>query len=149
MQQPTKLAYAGNNNTTTEQKCDSNLGCGVTRTFTYQIQDQLSPSNPVKAHLDFYDGIQTVSGQNGCNLTSYTTSCPQNQSCLKLTAADGTFPENLPICAPACLAGQTCRSQCGNGPTHANQTWTINGYVLTSDIKALTFNCSQVLVNGQ
>jgi hypothetical protein len=39
--------------------------------------------------------------------------------------------------------------QCAGGPTLANQTWTINGFALSGDIKSLSYNCSQVLVNGQ
>ena len=157
VQQPTKLVKTGTDTTSAEAKCKTGSGsngCGVDspgRQFTYQVYDQLSPANPIKASLDFFDFIQTVQGSNGCNLTSYTTTCPANNnlSCGKLTVSGGTLPETLKICAPACLSGTSCIAQCKNGPTKANQTWTVNGFALSEDVKALAYNCSSVLVNGQ
>jgi hypothetical protein len=153
VQQPTKVLKTGTDQTSSEATCPvgGTTGCGINpgRTFTYQVQDQLTPSNAINAQLDFFDGISTVSGSNGCNLTSYTTTCPSNSSCGKLTGTKGTFPEQLSICAAACISGGKCVGRCAGGPTQANQTWTVNGYPLSTDIKALTYNCASVLVNGQ
>jgi hypothetical protein len=149
VQQPTKLVKTGTDTTSSEATCDSSTGCGVTRTLNYQVYDQLNPANPIQAQLDFFDGIATVPGSNGCNLGSYTLTCPTDASCGKLTGTGGTFPDQLPICAPACISGGKCVGQCADGPTNANQTWTVNGFALSGDVKALTYNCTQVLVNGQ
>lgn len=153
VQQPTRVLKTGTDQTSSEATCtvQNTAGCGVNpgRTFTYQVQDQLTPPNSIAAQLDFFDGISTVSGSNGCNLGSYTTTCPSNSSCGKLTGADGTFPEQLSICAAACIANGKCVGSCPGGPTKANQTWTVNGYVLSTDVKVLTYNCAGVLVDGQ
>lgn len=151
VQQPTKLVITGTDTTSAEAKCPANnpTGCGVTRTFTYQVYDQLSPANPIQASLDHFDGISAVLGSNGCNLGSYQTTCATNASCGLQTQQNGSFSENLPICAPACISAGKCIGQCANGPTQANQTWTVNGFVLTGDIKTLSYNCTKVLVDGQ
>ena len=83
VQQPTKLVITGTDTTSAEAKCPANnpTGCGVTRTFTYQVYDQLSPANPIQASLDHFDGISAVLGSNGCNLGSYQTTCATNASC--------------------------------------------------------------------
>jgi hypothetical protein len=158
VQQPTKLLKTGTDQTSAETTCTvqgGGAGCGLPyqskgtggRTFTYQVQDQLTPPDPINAQLDIFDGITTVS--NGCSLTSYQTTCPSNSSCGLETGSGGTFPEQLTICASACVSSSKCVSSCAGGPTAANQTWTVNGYPLTGDVKALTYNCTSVLVNGQ
>jgi hypothetical protein len=153
VQQPNHMSIvAGSGSTTSEGTCTVTggvSGCGVTRTLTYQVYDQLTPSNPIQAQLDFFDGIANVSGSNGCNLTTYTTTCPTNSSCGKLTGTSGTFPDMLSICANACISSGKCLANCASGPTLANQTWTVNGFALSTDVKSLSYNCSQVLVNGQ
>ena len=152
VQQPTRVLKTGTDQTSAEATCSvqGSTGCGINpgRTFTYQVEDQLTPPNAISAQLDFFDGISTT-GSNGCNLGSYTTTCPSNSSCGKLTGTNGTFPEQLNICATACIASGKCIGSCAGGPTSANQTWTVNGYALSADIKALTYNCGSVLVNGQ
>lgn len=143
-QVPYKLSKVGTGSTSSQSQCTtappgSLPGCGVQRTFKYQVLD--SNGNPIKrGGMPFTDAIST-SSPNSCNLGGYTTT-PPGQS----TDALGQFTETLSICAPACRSGSMCITGCSTG---ANQTWTVDGVALVNDIKALSYQCNQILVNKQ
>ncbi len=51
VQQPTKLIILGPDSTTAEAACTTSKGyggCGVTRTFNYEVLDQIGGGNPMK-----------------------------------------------------------------------------------------------------
>ncbi len=141
VQKPTSLAKTGTDSTTTPAACTTSgglAGCSITRTFDYQVKDQWG--DPMAfGNMPFTDAITTGS-PNGCNLGGYNVT-PPNQS----TDANGTFHENLNICAPACKVSGTCVSS-GGCTTNASQVWTINGVALSSI--SLTYRCFQILANG-
>ncbi|HEV2852020.1 MAG TPA: hypothetical protein VHC97_04375 [Thermoanaerobaculia bacterium] len=147
VQKPSSLTRMNNSSTTSEASCTppggtSGSGCGVTRTFTYIIYDQLG--DPFQANaVTFWDKITNVSGQNGCNITTYKTTCPNNTGpCAKTT--NGLIDETLGICSTACKSGSSCITGC---TTTAKQIWTVNGIALPEI--TLTYRCNQILVNGQ
>ena len=150
VQKPSSLAIVANtDNTASESSCmaGSNPGCGTTRTFKYQVRDQLGQVMLVY-NMQLWDSIVTTS-TNTCNLGGYVTTCaPTNTGpCNVGTFADGTFNENLGICAPAChLVSGGCIIGC---TTTADQTWNINGISLSGDVKHLSYQCDRVLVNNQ
>jgi hypothetical protein len=90
---------------------------------------------------------------NQLNLQGYNTTCGGTTGscfgtagpCGKFTDQNGQFPENLTVCAPACKPSGTCTTA---GQTIANQTWTVNGYTLSSDVKSISYQCNKILVNG-
>jgi hypothetical protein len=74
---PTSLSIvAGTDSTTSEATCSAGsfgTGCGVVRTFTYQVNDQ--QGKPIQtAGLQVWDAITTTS-PNNLNLTGYITTC--------------------------------------------------------------------------
>jgi hypothetical protein len=143
VQRPTVLTKIGTDSTTPESLC-GNLACGVQRTFRYQVQDQFVPARNISFPLEFWDHIQTTS--NGCNLGSYTTTCPGNTGpCGVLTDFNGQFDETLGICAPACCNQATgvCQTGC---TTASSQDWHVNGFTIN---KSLSYQCNRILVNGQ
>lgn len=155
VQVPTSLSIvAGTSSTTTESPCTTSnglAGCGVTRTFTYQVNDQ--NGQPIKiANMPVGDVICNTSTDN-LNLQGYTTSCGGTTGscsgtagpCGKYTNANGQFPEMLSVCAPACKTSGTCTTA---GQTIANQTWTVSGTALNSDVKSISYQCNKILVNG-
>jgi len=154
VQVPTSLSIvAGTSSTTSEATCTTGglAGCGVTRAFKYQVNDQ--SGQPIRiANMGFGDVICNTS-TNQLNLQSYTTTCGGQTGscwgtagpCSQYTDANGQFNERIPVCAPACISSGTC---CTAGQTIANQTWTVDGYTLNSDVKSITFKCNTILVNG-
>jgi hypothetical protein len=152
---PTKLTIVGTDSTTTEGACTTtagNAGCGVTRTFKYQVGDQAG--DPIaKGGMAIGDVICT-SGTNGLNLAGYVTTCGGTTGscsgtpgpCGQVTDPNGQFSETLKICAPACKPNGVCGAA---GSTVATQTWTIAGTQLLADVKTLTYKCNAILVNGK
>ncbi|HXN52886.1 MAG TPA: hypothetical protein VN943_13210 [Candidatus Acidoferrum sp.] len=152
---PTSLSIVGTDSTTSESGCTTsggNAGCGVSRTFTYQVNDQNRRPMAV-ANMPVGDVICNTS-TNQLNLQGYNTTCGGTTGscfgtagpCGKFTDQNGQFPENLTVCAPACKPSGTCTTA---GQTIANQTWTVNGYTLSSDVKGISYQCNKILVNGQ
>ena len=156
VQTPTSLSIvAGTSSTTSEAKCTTSgglSGCGVTRTFTYQVNDQ--NGQPINAANMAVGDVICNTSTNQLNLQSYKTTCGgmtgscwgTSGPCGKFTDANGRFPESLSVCAPACISSGTC---CTAGKTIANQTWTVDGYTLSTDVKSITYQCNGVLVNGK
>ncbi len=142
VQIPTSLTIvSGTDSTTQEGTCvtGGQTGCGVTRTFTYQVLDQ--DGQPINRQMPFYDTI-TTGAPNSCYLSQYTTTCPNNSGpCGVYTDANGRFSETLYICAPACYSGTACTTGC---TTAAAQTWRVDGNAI---LKSLTYQCNQVGVN--
>jgi hypothetical protein len=155
VQIPTSLSIVtGSSSTTSEASCTTSgglAGCGVTRTLSYQVNDQAG--NPIQVvNMPVGDVICNTS-TNQLNSQSYTTTCGGTTGscsgtagpCNKYTTATGQFLDTLNVCAPACTSSGAC---CTDGNTVANQTWTVAGYALSSDVKTLTYQCNQILVNG-
>ncbi|MGA8762458.1 MAG: hypothetical protein WB562_06170 [Candidatus Sulfotelmatobacter sp.] len=143
VQVPTSLSIvAGTDSTTAEAAC-SGGGCGCTRSFTYQVNDQTG--NPMRiAGLDIWDAISTTS-PNNLNLTGYTTTCspPNSGPCGITTNQDGQFQErSLNACAPACKSNNACIKA---GPTNANQTWYVGSGQI---VQHIGYYCDHVTVNG-
>ena len=153
---PTSLSIAsGTDSTSTEAPCTTSgglAGCGVTRTFKYQVNDQTGRPIAV-ANMAIGDVICTTS-TNQLNLQGYATTCGGTTGscsgtagpCGQFTDSNGQFSETLTVCAPACKPSGTCTTA---GQTIANQTWTVAGYSLTSDVKSISYQCNKILVNGQ
>jgi hypothetical protein len=152
VQKPSSLSIVpGTSSTTAESSCSfgnpPQAGCGVTRTFLYQVNDQFT--HPILfAGMQFWDSI-TSGRTNGCNLTGYQTTCtdlgkPNGGPCGPSTSAAGQLEEELGICSSTCrLASGVCTTGCN---TIAIQTWHINGTTLPTINPS--YQCDQVLVNG-
>jgi hypothetical protein len=148
VQKPASLSITGTDSTTAFGSCAAS-SCGVTRTFDYQVYDHLTPPSPMNVGgMQLWDSIVNTS-TNTCSLLSYTTTCsPSNTGpCGVRTFSNGTFHETLGICTPACHSTSGVCFDFGCS-TIANQTWNVNGISLASDVKRLTYNCTQILVNG-
>jgi hypothetical protein len=157
VQVPTSLVIvSGSSSTTAEGSCTTGglAGCGVTRTFKYQVMDQESPPQPIKqANMAFGDVICNTS-TNQLNLQSYQTTCGGMTGqcwgtagpCHQFTDANGQFNETLTVCAPACKPSGVCTTA---GQTAPTQTWTVEGHKLTGDVKNLSYQCNKILVNGK
>jgi hypothetical protein len=155
-QVPTSLSIvSGTDSTTSESSCTTSgglAGCGVTRTFKYQVNDQ--NGQPIRmANMAFGDVI-CITPTNQLNFGSFQTTCGGTTGscsgtagpCGQSTDANGQFTERLAVCAPACKPSGTCITA---GQTVANQTWTVAGHTLSSDVKSLSYQCNKILVNGQ
>ncbi len=142
VQVPTSLSIvAGTDSTTTEASCAGGTGCGCTRSFTYQVNDQ-NGSPILQAGLNVWDSIST-SSPNNLNLQSYNTTCtPANTgSCGVATDANGQFREaSLGACAPVCKSNNMCVT---GGPTNANQTWHVGSAAI---VKQVGYYCNHVTV---
>lgn len=148
---PTSLSIvSGTSSTTAEASCTTPgglAGCGVTRTFKYQVRDQFTLPIQVGG-MPIWDSIQ-AGAPNGCNLVGFTTTCspPNTGPCNKVTFGNGQFDETLSICAPACRSTTgVCIVGC---ETAASQTWNVNGFPLTADLKQLSYQCDRILANNQ
>jgi hypothetical protein len=147
VQVPTSLSMVpGTAQGTTERLCTSNA-CGTIVSFTYQVNDQNSPSpQPIRAQMSFWDSFSTFS-PDGLNLNGapQTTTCsPVNTGpCNKFTGTDGTFGEGaLGGCSTVCYVNGACTT---GGPSGVTQTWHIAGYPIAQQLSEY---CQKVLVNG-
>lgn len=150
MQRPTSLSIVpGTSSTTPEGPCttsDGLAGCGVTRTFRYQVKDQFNMAIQVGG-MPIWDSI-FAGTPNSCNLAGFRTTCspPNTGPCDQVTFGDGQFNETIDICAPACRSTSgTCIVGC---QTAASQTWNVNGFSLSTEVKQLSYQCDRILVNG-
>jgi hypothetical protein len=155
VQVPTSLStVAGTSSTTSESSCSAGsagTGCGVTRSFTYQVMDQENPPKPIAApgiaSLQFWDAIQT-SSPNGLGITGYITTCsPANTGpCGAYVQSNGQFKEKgLFVCSTVCRPSGTCVTG-GSSYTAANQTVHVGPYPI---VQSISYYCNGVLVNGQ
>ncbi len=155
-QVPTSLSIvSGTDSTSSESGCTTSgglAGCGVGRTFMYQVNDQTGAAMKINGMA--FGNVICTSSPNNLNLAGYNTTCGGTTNGCSGTAgpcgglgtnANGQFMESLGLCAPACKGSSGCTTA---GQTVAMQTWTIAGQQLTSDVKTLTYECNKVLVNG-
>jgi hypothetical protein len=154
-QVPTSLSIVtGTDSTTSEASCTTSkglAGCGVTRTFTYQVNDQ--SGQPIHVGSMAFGDVICSTSTNQLNLTGYGTTCGGTTGscsgtagpCGQSTNANGQFNESIGVCAQACKSSGSC---CTAGKTVANQTWTVAGRTLNSDVKTLTYQCNKISVNG-
>jgi hypothetical protein len=149
---PTSLAIvSGTSVTTTEASCTtvvagkSATGCGVSRSFTYQVLDQ--HGNPLEeAGLEVWDSFGTPS-PNPLLLSSFATTCsPPTGPCGFTTGSNGQFLEHaLSLCSTVCYNASTKICVSG-GPTVVKQVVHFGTGQVTQTI---SFSCNQVLVNGE
>jgi hypothetical protein len=146
----------GTNATTSEATCTTSgsTGCGVARSFTYQVNDQETPPQPITgsamASVSVWDAIVVPSGNaNPLNLTTSATTCTgtsagtNNGPCGVYANSSGQFAElGLTVCSAVCYSNNACVSA---GPTNANQTWHLSTY---SIVQQISYYCGKVLVNG-
>ncbi len=148
VQKPTHLAIVpGTDSTTANGQCtlpDDRIGCGVTRTFIYEVQDRFF--RPIQfAGMEFWDTIFAGS-PNTCNLTGFKTTCRGGTGpCAgAVTNSQGRFSETLGICSTICRspAGE-CITGCA---TVANQLWRINGWEIPVSLR---YECNRILADGR
>jgi IPT/TIG domain len=152
VQIPASLAIVGGtDSTTSETTCSAGsygTGCGVTRSFIYQVEDQEFPPEPIDyAGLEVWDSFGTPS-PNSLNLTSFVTTCsPANTGpCNVTTNSLGEFGENSPglsACSTVCYVNNSCTT---GGPTTVAQTWHVGP---SSIVQTISYYCQKILVNGQ
>jgi hypothetical protein len=158
VQKPSVLIIQGPDTTTSEGTCNAGVGtgCGVTRTFTYQVLDQIGGGEAINfAGMQVWDSI-TIGSPNDLGISGVTTTCTgtsagtNNGPCNKATQSDGTFPEGPPfgtglsVCSTACISGGTCVVP--SKTTTAFQTIHVNGFAVQT--QTLTDKCNKILVNG-
>jgi hypothetical protein len=154
VQIPTSLSIASGDQTTPEASCPAGsfgTGCGVTRSFTYQVNDQQSPAQPIQtAGLQVWDAINTTT-PNNLGLTGYVTTCTNKPAgtnsgpCDVTTNPLGQFGENGPglsLCSTVCRKNNACTT---GGPTSANQTVHVGP---SSIVQQISYNCDHITVNG-
>jgi hypothetical protein len=152
VQKPSVLIINGPDTTTSESTCNAGVGtgCGVARTFTYQVLDQIGGGEPINsAGMQIWDSITTGS-VNQLGLTGYITTCTNKSAgtnsgpCGVTTSSSGEWLENsLGVCSTFCYSSGTCVSA---GETTASQVWYVNGFALPA--QQITYECNKVLVNG-
>jgi hypothetical protein len=144
---PTSLTIVANDNTTPEATCsitNDGTGCGMKRSFTYQVND--NNGNPLKVGgLQIWDSFGTPS-PNGLNLGNFSTTCNGPGPCGQVTDGNGRFNElSLNDCASACIANNACTTG-GGLSTSVVQTWHV-GPTATIN-QNIVFYCNRVTVNG-
>lgn len=153
-QVPTSLSIvSGTNSTTNESTCSIpgvGTGCGISRRFTYQLNDQAD--QPIQySGLQVWDSFGTPS-PNQLSVSGFNTTCtPYGDTnggpCGLTTNSNGQFGEgNLSTCSTVCYSGAACVVPSSSPYTQDAQTWHIDSYSIVQTIK---FYCNSVLVNGQ
>ncbi|MCI0403696.1 MAG: hypothetical protein L0212_09250, partial [Acidobacteria bacterium] len=107
---------------------------GPHREVDWQVRDQFS------ANMQFLG--MPVSDVGDFVITSQNCSVGGVQTGTDLTSTAGQFHDTYRMCSPVCGSGQACQ-------LNAAQTWTVNGFRLTADVKNIVFTCSQITINGQ
>ena len=150
VQVPTSLLFvSGSASGTTEKMCVLNVACGTIVSFKYQVQDQDSPAQPIKASMSMWDSFGSTFSPDGLQMqgTTFLTTCSPNQTnsgpCNVSTYSDGTFIEGaLGACSGVCYANGACTT---GGPSGIPQTWHIATQAIVQQISEY---CQKVLVNG-
>jgi len=124
--------------------------CGTTTNFTYQVNDQASPPQPINAVMSYWDSFAATNPDplNIDRLGGYLTTCgPSNNNtgpCNKFTNSSGQFQEQaLGACSPVCFSNGACTT---GGPSLVDQTWHI---AANNIVQHISIYCERVLVNGQ
>ncbi len=147
VQVPTSLSMvSGTASGTTERLCTSST-CGTIVSFKYQVNDQDSTPQPIRASMSMWDSFATTYSPDNLNMqgnTTFATTCPNNTGpCNVFTFADGTFQEGaLGACSPVCFVNGACTT---GGPSGIVQTWHIASSSIAQNISEY---CQKVLVNG-
>ena len=153
VQIPTSLSIVtGTDSTTPESSCtymdvhgNPQTGCGMVRSFMYQVNDQEVPPQPIQAALPVWDVITTTT-PNNLMITGYLTTCtPANTGpCGIFTSNTGQFEEHsLSVCSGVCRANNVCKT---GGPTNATQAIHLGASVIAQND---SYFCDHVTVNGQ
>ncbi len=153
VQVPTSLSIvAGTDSTLPESSCSAGsfgTGCGVTRSFVYQVNDQTGQAIQT-AGLQIWDAI-SVTSPNNLGLNGFTTTCTSvgltnSGPCNVATNSVGQFGENKPglsACSTVCRVNNACTT---GGPTSVNQTMHVGP---SSIVQQVSYFCDHVTVNGQ
>jgi hypothetical protein len=139
VQVPTSLKLVGTMGQGTESTCtygNSQQGAGYYRRVTWQVLDQNGQPILISS-MRVQDSLANAGGTNTCGF-------PANggRTGTGYTDSNGEFPDTYSICSSACLNGGNCQST-------ENQTWTVAGYVLSSDVKKVVYTCTGITINGQ
>ena len=148
IQTPTSLSIVSGSASGAEGLCTSNA-CGTIIMFQYQVMDQDSPAQPIKASMSMWDSfgsfspdglnMQGVQLNTTCTFDNKTNSGP----CGVSTQPDGTFKEGaLGACSTVCYVNGACTT---GGPSDVPQTWHISS---ASIVQQISEYCQKVLVNG-
>jgi hypothetical protein len=148
VQVPTSLSIvAGTDSTSPEASCSAGTfgtGCGVTRSFVYQVNDQNGQPMHV-AGLEVWDVLATTS-PNNLNIGGYNTTCspPNTGPCGVTTNASGQFQETpgLSVCSTVCRVNNACTRA---GQTNATQTVHVGSSTITQN---LVYYCDHITING-
>jgi Bacterial Ig-like domain (group 2) len=128
VQVPTSLRLVS----TTSQgpgSCSSG-SAGWDRRVIWQVLDQAG--QVINKSMSVSDSI-AITSPNTCGASKITGSAT--------TDSTGRFSDHYYLCSTGCVGG-TCQ-------TNANQTYTVNGSALSSDIKSLVYTCTSITINGQ
>jgi hypothetical protein len=158
VQVPTSLSIVpGTNVAFSEAPCQffgmTQPGCGMDRTFDYQILDQAGQAitGPAIASQQLWDSFGTFSPDplgvnNGIFFTTCTPAGMTNSGPCNVTVGSqaGQFREaDLGICSSVCLSNNTCVT---GGPSTGYQTYHIGPYSIAKQIK---YYCDHILSDGQ
>ena len=148
VQVPTSLSMVTGTASGTEGPCTSSA-CGTIVSFTYQVNDQDTPPQPINASMSFWDSFAAFSPDPlGMNSAALATTCTFNQQtnsgpCGVFTSSNGQFKEGaLGACSTVCKVNGACAT---GGPSVVGQTWHIASSEVTQTISEY---CQKVLVNG-
>ncbi len=142
VQVPTSLKYIGTVSQGAITSCTVTIngnnypGAGWTREITWQVLDQYG--QPI-----LYSGLQpsdSLANAGGTNTCAFPASGGKTGT--GNTGSNGEFPDTYSICSTACVNGGSCQST-------ENQSWTVSGTALTSDVKKVVYTCSGITINGQ
>jgi hypothetical protein len=138
----------GTNSPGSEATCSlsNGTGCGLSRSFTYQVNDQNGSALQVGGY-DVWDAFGTPS-PNGLNIGSFNTTCsPANTGpCGVQTAGSGQFNElSLGVCSGVCRPSNACTTG-GGSYSEVTQTWHVGPRSINQTIR---YYCDHVTVNGQ
>jgi len=146
---PASLSIFSNDSTPPEASCGltgGGTGCGVSRSFKYQVIDQFGHPLQVGGY-NIWDAFAMPS-PDGLNMGSrFVTTClPANTGpCGVQTDGNGQFDEMaLSVCAGACHPSNVCTLG-GGAYSQVTQTWHVGPSSINQTIR---YYCDHVTVNG-
>ena len=128
VQVPTGLSLV----TTTSQgpaSCGEGMA-GWDRWVRWQVLDQ--GGQAIQRAMSVSDSIN-IGSPNTCGASPETGTASTDSS--------GQFADHYYLCSTGCIGG-TCQ-------TNASQTYTVAGFVLSSDVKSIVYSCSSITINAQ
>jgi hypothetical protein len=115
-------------------------------TFKYQVQDQDTSPQPIKAAMAMWDSFASNFSPDNLHMqgSALLTTCPNNSGpCGVFTFTDGTFKEGLlGACSTDCRVNGVCTT---GGPSGIDQTWHIAGQPIVQHVSEY---CEKLLING-